>query len=71
MSLPVAIILGIIFVPVYTYIGMQITFKYHNYRRKLYNIKPMSNLRIYTEAIFLVIAGIAFVATLIYIAYFS
>lgn len=72
MRLPIsiAIVLGIIFVILYTYIGMKITLKHHNRKIKHHNVKPMSKLRIYVEAFFLALAGISFASLFIYIGYF-
>lgn len=71
LQIPIAIVLGIIFVILYTYIGMKLTLKHHNHKRKHYNVEPMSKLRISVEAFFFVLAGISFVSLLIYIGYFS
>ncbi|NWK84255.1 hypothetical protein HYE69_05490 [Staphylococcus sp. GSSP0090] len=71
MSLPVAIVLGIIFVPIYAYFWSFI-FKWENNRRvKRNNFDPMSKKAFYFLLFVHAICAIVMVITAIYISYFS
>lgn len=71
MSLPVAIVLGIMFVPIYAFFWAFI-FRWENNRRvKRNNFEPMTKKSFYVLLLVHAVSAILMVISAIYISYFS